>query len=180
MKDLMYSLSSPIITKEQIDLRIAELSQYITNQYKDPTRLILIGVLKGSFIFLSDLMRELPFTVEVDFIQASSYGTGTSSSREVKIIKDLTSSIEGKDVILIEDIIDSGNTIQKIKDMLSSRKPKSLILCSLLSKPARRETPVVIDWVGFTIPDLFIVGYGLDVAEKFRNLPYLAEAISIL
>jgi hypoxanthine phosphoribosyltransferase len=180
VKDSMYALSSPVITKEQINDRIRELSDFIANQYPDPSRVVLIGVLKGSFVFLSDLIRNLPFTVEIDFIQASSYGSGTSSSKEVKIIKDLTISIEGKDVVLIEDIIDSGNTIQKLKNLLMARNPKSLILCSLLSKPARRETQVVIDWVGFTIPDLFIVGYGLDVAEKFRNLPYLAEAISIL
>jgi hypoxanthine phosphoribosyltransferase len=177
MNDITYSLSEPIITSEEIHSRVQDLATFIISRYPDTSQLVLVGVLKGSFVFLSDLIRLLPSNLEVDFIQASSYGKGMSSSRIVKIVKDLSLSITDKDVILIEDIIDSGNTIQTIKDLLSTKLPKSLILCSLLSKPARRETDVSIEWVGFTIPDLFIVGYGLDVNEKYRNLPYLAEAI---
>jgi hypoxanthine phosphoribosyltransferase len=179
MKNAEYTLSTPLFTKEEIHSRIADLANFIMSRYPENSQIILIGILKGSFVFLSDLMRLLPSSVEIDFMQASSYGSGTSSSRTVNILKDHSLSIEGKDVILIEDIVDSGNTIQVIKDLLYSRYPKSLTLCSLLSKPVRRETDVIIDWVGFTIPDLFIVGYGLDVDEKFRNLPYLAEAIRI-
>ena len=177
-KDRLYSLSKPLITAKQISSRIKELAKLITSTYPENSQLILVGILKGSFLFLADLMRELPGPIEIDFIQASSYYAGTKSSMEISIIKDLSIPIAGKDVIVIEDIIDSGNTIKKIKAILSSRHPKSIMLCSLLSKPSRRETDVIIDWVGFTIPDIFIVGYGLDVNEKFRNLPYLAEAIS--
>jgi hypoxanthine phosphoribosyltransferase len=178
MMDKRYTLSKPFITEEEIQSRITELVDFISSRYSENTHLVFIGVLKGSFVFLSDLIRALSHPLEVDFIQASSYGSGTSSSREVTIIKDLSLSITNKDVILVEDIIDSGNTIQKIKELLLERNPKSLILCSLLNKPMRREAKVTIDWVGFTIPDLFLVGYGLDVNEKYRNLPYLAEAIS--
>ena len=179
METAHYKLSEPIITRDQIESRIKDLAFFLEEKYATDSNLVLIGVLKGAFVFLSDISRAISFDVEIDFFQASSYGSSTVSSREVTIKRDLSLSIEGKNVVLVEDIIDSGNTIQKIKEILQKRNPKSIILCSLIDKPARRETPVTIDWVGFTIPDLFIVGYGLDVDEKFRNLPYLAEAIPI-
>ena len=171
-----FCLVKTILTEKEIQRRVNDLALSLTAEYKDSKRLVLIGVLKGSFIFLSDLIRAIPLSIEIDFIQANSYGLGTVSSRSISVLKDITISITEADVLLVEDIIDSGNTIQKIKDLLSSRKPKSLKLCTLLNKPARRETPVTIDWVGFSIPDVFVVGYGLDAAEQFRNLPYLAEA----
>lgn len=172
-----FKLSPPLITRQEIDSRVQDLATFLEERYRNSSSLVLVGVLKGAFVFISDLIRAIPLPLEVDFIQASSYGSSTSSSREVIIKRDLSLSIEGKDVVLVEDIIDSGNTIQEIKKILYSRNPKSLLLCSLLNKPARRETDVLIDWVGFTIPDFFIVGYGLDVNELFRNLPYLAEVI---
>lgn len=171
-----FCLAETILSENEIQKRILELARCITEEYKESKRIVLIGILKGSFLFLSDLVRAIPLPLEIDFFQAKSYGSGTKSSQSITIEKDISLSIADADVILVEDIIDSGNTLQKIKNILTSRNPKSLKLCILLDKPARRETPVTLDWVGFEIPDVFVVGYGLDAAEQFRNLPYLAEA----
>ena len=179
MNDILYSLSDPLITKQQIEEKVRSLADRITHESAGFSSLHLIGVLKGSFIFLADLARALSLPVTLDFIQVSSYGSQTKGDVDLKFLKDLTHPIEGKDVILVEDIIDSGRTIQKLKEILLKKNPKSLRICTLLDKPSRRESPVTIDWVGFSIPDAFVVGYGLDVNENFRNLPYIAEAISL-
>jgi len=161
-------------TEERITAKVKELGAMISEDYKgkDP---LLVGVLKGSFMFMADLMRAITINCEVDFMAVSSYGAGTSSSGEVKINKDLNHDIAGKDVIIIEDILDSGITLSYLKKYLMNRQPASLRICALLDKPARRKTDICADYVGFECPDAFIVGYGLDYSEKYRNLPYIGE-----
>ena len=161
-----------IITREEIAKRIAELAAEIRRDYKDKNPL-LIGVLKGSFVFLSDLMRSMNMPVEVDFVRLSSYGAGTENSGKIKLVKDVETPIKGRHVLVVEDIIDRGLTVRFLLDYLSFRKPSSLKLCALFDKPSRRKVEVPIDYVGFTIPDAFVVGYGLDLDEKFRYLPDL-------
>ncbi len=134
---------------------------------------VLVSILRGSFMFTADLMRALDLPCKVDFMAASSYGSGTSSSGQVKLIKDLVEDIEGKDVLVLEDILDSGNTLSSLLELLKERKPASIKLCVLLDKPERREKPVAVHYTGFSIPDAFVVGYGLDYDEKYRNLPYI-------
>ena len=134
---------------------------------------MLISVLRGSFIFMADLMRSITLPCTVDFMAVSSYGAGTTSSGQVKITKDLSESIEGRDIIVVEDILDSGNTLSYLLQILQARHPASMKLCTLLDKPDRRIKPVHVDYSGFSIPDEFVVGYGLDFAEKYRNLPYI-------
>jgi hypoxanthine phosphoribosyltransferase len=161
-----------IITREEIAKRIAELAAEIRRDYKDKNPL-LIGVLKGSFVFLSDLMRSMNMPVEVDFVRLSSYGAGTENSGKIKLVKDVETPIKGRHVLVVEDIIDRGLTVRFLLDYLSFRKPSSLKLCALFDKPLRRKVEVPIDYVGFTVPDAFVVGYGLDLDEKFRYLPDL-------
>ena len=134
---------------------------------------MLISVLRGSFIFMADLVRSITLPCTVDFMAVSSYGAGTTSSGQVKITKDLSESIEGRDIIVVEDILDSGNTLSYLFQLLQARHPASVRLCTLLDKPSRRTKPVTADYTGFTVEDLFVVGYGLDYAEKYRNLPYI-------
>lgn len=155
-----------------IQARIDALGEEITRDYvgKEP---ILISVLRGSYMFMADLTRKLDLACTVDFMAISSYGSGTSSSGQVRIIKDLSDDIEGKDILVVEDILDSGNTLAYLLELLNARKPASVRLCTLLDKPSRRTKEVRVDYVGFTIPDEFVVGYGLDYAEKYRNLPYI-------
>lgn len=161
-----------MIEKEKIAERIEAIAKEINNDYKGE-RLIVVGILKGSFMFLSDLIKHIETDTEVYFMKASSYGSGTASSRDVKITTDVERDISGENVLIIEDIIDSGFTMKRVMEIFRGRNPKSLKLCSCLSKPSRREVEVNIDYLGFEIPDEFVVGYGLDYAEKYRNLPYI-------
>jgi len=165
------------ITREQIRQKVAELAERIRQDYvnKNP---LLIGILKGSFVFLSDLIRLLDMPLEVDFIRMSSYGSGAESSGDVEVIQYLRTAIEGREILVVEDIVDTGLSLSSFLDRLRQEKPASIRLCALLDKPSRRKTPVHIDYPGFTIPDRFVVGYGLDFDEKYRYLPdicYLEE-----
>ena len=161
-----------MIAEKDIEKKLRELADRINNDYKGE-RLIVIGILKGSFMFLSDLVKLLELDTEVYFMKASSYGSGTSTSGTVKITTDIDRDIKGENVLIVEDIIDSGFTMREVRKILTGREPKSLRLCSCLSKPSRRECEVDIEYLGFEIPDEFVVGYGLDYAEKYRNLPYI-------
>jgi hypoxanthine phosphoribosyltransferase len=161
-----------IIPKEEIAQRLTELAAEIRRDYKGQNPL-LIGILKGSFVFLSDLMRSMNIPVEVDFVRLSSYGAGKENSGKIKLVKDVETPIKGRHVLVVEDIIDRGLTVRFLLDYLSFRKPSSLKLCALFDKPSRRKVEVPIDYVGFTVPDEFVVGYGLDLDEKFRYLPDL-------
>ena len=157
-----------LISKEDIAKRIKEIAKEITDDYNGES-LLLVGILKGSVLFFSDLIREIELPVSMDFMAVSSYGSGTTSSGEVKMIKDLDKTIEGKNVLIVEDIIDSGNTLSYLKKLLLSRNPKSLKLCTLLDKPDRRTADITVDYCCFTIPDEFVVGYGLDYDELYRG-----------
>ena len=168
-----------LITAEQLQQRVQELGAAI-NDTAPAKSIVLIGILKGSVFFLADLARAINHTCQIDFIAVSSYGAASSSSGVVRLMKDLDSDIEGQHVILVEDIIDSGLTLRYVLDMLQRRNPASLQVCALLSKPERREVDVHIDYVGFDIPNAFVVGYGLDYAEKYRNLPYIGVLKSAL
>ena len=161
-----------LFTEEELKARVAEIAARIDRDYagKEP---MLISVLRGSFIFMADLARAIHLPCTVDFMAVSSYGSGTTSSGQVKITKDLSESIEGRDIIVVEDILDSGNTLSYLFQLLQARHPASVRLCTLLDKPSRRTKPITADYTGFTVDDLFVVGYGLDYAEKYRNLPYI-------
>ncbi len=160
------------LTEEEVDARIRELGAQISSDCGGEP-LCLICILKGSIFFTCELAKRITAPVELDFMSVSSYGAGTSSSGSVEIRKDLDGSIEGKNVLLVEDIIDSGRTLHCLLDLLKKRNPKSLRLCTLLDKPDRRVVDVAVDYVGFEIPDQFVVGYGLDYDQKYRNLPYI-------
>lgn len=168
--DVAYAL----IDEPRLQKRIKELASQIETEYSIIADLLLICVLKGGYMFLADLSRELKRPHEIDFMGISSYGAGTQSSGAVQIIMDLKAPIIDRHVLIVEDIIDSGRTLQYMKRILEARGPASLRICSLLSKPARREVEVHVDFIGFEIPDEFVVGYGLDFAEEYRNLPYIA------
>ena len=165
-------VESILYSGEQLRQRVKELGAQITADYagKEP---VLASVLRGSYIFMADLTRAIDLPVTVDFMAVSSYGAGTKSSGQVEIKKDLSDSIEGRDLIIVEDILDSGNTLFYLMEILKARKPASIRICTLMDKPDRRTQPIVADYVGFTIPDAFVVGYGLDYDEKYRNLPYV-------
>ncbi|MDD3223313.1 MAG: hypoxanthine phosphoribosyltransferase [Clostridium sp.] len=163
-----------LLTEGEIRKRIRELGREISLNYNGK-ELILVGILKGSFMFLSDLMKEIDIPCTMDFMDASSYGDGSVSSGKVKILKDLDSSIEGKDVLLVEDIIDTGITLSYLKEYLKDRKPNSIEIAALLNKPERRQVEMEIKYMGFEVPDDFLVGYGLDYAEKYRNLPFVGS-----
>ncbi len=160
-----------LYTEEELRRRVKELGAQITADYYG-RRPMLVSVLRGSYIFMADLTRSINLDVTVDFMVVSSYGAGTVSSGQVEIKKDLSDSIEGRDLI-VEDILDSGNTLYYLMDVLRARKPASIRICTLMDKPERRTKPITADYAGFTIPDAFIVGYGLDYNEKYRNLPYV-------
>jgi len=162
-----------LFSEEKIAEKVAELGKQISENYKGK-ELLVIGVLKGANVFMSDLIRKIDIPVEIDFIAASSYGHSTESSGIVKIIKDLDYSIEGKHILIVEDIIDTGLTLKYLSENFISRGPKSLEIVTLLDKPERRKVDLNVKYVGFLIPDEFIVGYGIDFAEKYRNLPYIA------
>lgn len=160
------------LTEEQVNKRIAEIGAEITEKFKGES-VYLVCILRGSIFFTTELAKRIDLPVEIDFMSVSSYGAETVSSGVINIKKDLEGSIEGKNVIVVEDIIDSGNTLSRLLQLFKSRKPKTLTLCTLLDKPARRETQVPVDYVGFVVPDKFIVGYGLDWDQRYRNLPYI-------
>lgn len=166
-----------MIPEARISARVAELAAEIQEAFADTEKLLLIGLLRGSFVFIADLARKLDLPVEVDFIEASSYGDGTSSSREVRILKDLRAPIEGADVLVVEDIVDTGHTLTHVLHLLESRGPKRLEVCALLDKPSRREKEVKARYTGFEIPDEFVVGYGIDYAQRNRNLPYIGKIV---
>lgn len=161
-----------LITEEEVDARIRELGEKISKEY-EVKQIHLICVLKGGVFFMCELAKRITVPVSMDFMCVGSYGDGTKSSGVVRLAKDLDESIENKEVLIVEDIIDSGNTLYYLMDVLRQRKPASLRLCTLLDKPDRRVKDVHVDWTGFEIPDEFVVGYGLDYAQKYRNLPYI-------
>ena len=161
-----------LFTEEQLRQKVRELGAQITVDYQGKYPLI-VSVLKGSYVFMADLTRCIDVPCQVDFMVVSSYGAGTKTSGEVQIIKDLENSIDGRDLIIVEDILDSGVTLSYLMKVLNARGANSIRLCTLLSKPDRRKVEVPIDYLGFEIPDEFVVGYGLDFAEKYRNLPYI-------
>ena len=162
-----------LISEQQVQARVAELAQEISATYTDDDCPLLVCVLKGAFIFLADLVRQLEMRHEVDFMEISSYGKGTVSTGVVRILLDLAQNIEGRHVLIVEDIIDSGRTLDYIIRNLQTRGPASIRICTLLSKPARRELDIPLDYVGFEVPDEFVAGYGLDFAEEYRNLPFV-------
>ena len=163
-----------LISEAEITARINELAHQITQDYAQTKQLVVVGLLRGSFVFIADLVRHLDVPVEVDFMTVSSYGNKMESSRQVRIIQDLETVIEDRDVLIVEDIIDTGHTLSQVIEILATRQPKSLKICTLLNKPSRREVDVPIDWVGFDIPDEFVIGYGIDYAQQGRNLPHIA------
>jgi hypoxanthine phosphoribosyltransferase len=165
-------LDSILISEEQIKKRIQELAVKLDKEYEGK-RPLMVSILKGSVMFYADLLRAMSIPVEMDFMAISSYGAGAKSSGEVKLIKDLDRKIGGRDVVIVEDIIDSGYTLSYLKRMLYSRKPASVKICALLDKYARRVVPIEADFKGFDIEDEFVIGYGLDYAERYRNLPYI-------
>jgi hypoxanthine phosphoribosyltransferase len=162
-----------LFTQAVIQQRVQELGQVITTDYQEKEAPILVGILKGGVPFLADLIRTINLPLEYDLIAVSSYGASTKSSGTVKIIKDLDMSIEGRDVIIVEDIVDTGLTLHYLLENLKSRRPNSLKVCTMLDKPSQRKMTIQPDYNGFEIPDVFVVGYGLDYAGKYRNLPYI-------
>ncbi len=171
-KNMIDDIQKILITEEELSNIVKRLGEKISEDYKDKD-LLLVSVLKGSVIFMADLMRAITIPCNIDFMAVSSYGSGTKSSGVVKIIKDLDKSIEGKDLLIVEDILDSGNTLYYLKEILSARKPNSIKICTLVDKPERREADIVADYIGDSVPNEFIVGYGLDYDEYYRNLPFI-------
>ena len=162
-----------LISAKAIAARVEALAREISTHFSGTDKLVVVGLLRGSFIFIADLVRELDLPVEVDFLEVSSYGNSTESSREVRVLKDLRGEIEGRDVLLVEDIIDTGYTLKHVLDILATRHPRRIEVCALLDKPSRREVEVKARWIGFEIPDAFVVGYGIDYAQRNRNLPHI-------
>ena len=165
-------LKEILLTEEQIQNKIRQLADKIYQEYRDK-KPVFIGVLKGCFVFMADLMRNVDLPCEIEFMAVSSYGKGTTTSGAVQINMDLKRDIEGRDVIIVEDILDSGVTLNYLKGYLENRKPASIKIVTLFDKPSRRKAPIYSDYFGYEVPDAFIVGYGLDYAEKYRNLPYI-------
>lgn len=170
MKDIIKEV---LVSEEDITSKVKELGKQITEDYKDKD-LMLIGILKGAVIFMSELAQNIDLPVQMDFMAVSSYGKSSVSTGEVKIVKDLDFSVEGRNLLIIEDIIDTGYTLSYLIDNLKKRGAKSVKVCTLLDKPDRRKADIHVDYLGFIVPDEFIVGYGLDYAERYRNLPYVA------
>ncbi|MEJ6510469.1 MAG: hypoxanthine phosphoribosyltransferase [Octadecabacter sp.] len=164
-----------MISAKSIAARIETLAKTIEAEFKGTNKLVVVGLLRGSFVFIADLVRELDLPVEVDFLEASSYGDGMESSREVRILKDIRGQIEGRDVLVVEDIVDTGHTLHQVMEVLNTRHPAKIKSIALLDKPVRREVDMKADWTGFEIPDEFVVGYGIDYAQRNRNLPYIGK-----
>ena len=167
---MMDGMGPVLVASEDIQAKVRELGERITRDYRDE-KLLLVGILRGAVVFLSDLMRHLELPCEIDFMDISSYGTGTQTSGVVRILKDLEEDITGRHVLIIEDIIDTGLTLSYLRRMLLQRGPASLEICALLSKPSRRQVDLSVKYLGFEVPDEFVVGYGLDLAGAYRNLP---------
>ncbi len=170
--DMHKDVKEILFSEEQLKERVAQIAAQIDRDYAGK-ELMLVSVLRGSFIFMADLVRAITVPCKVDFMAVSSYGSGTVSSGQVQITKDLSEDITGRHLLVVEDILDSGNTLSYLLEVLRARKPASIRLCTLLDKPERRVKPVHLDYTGFTIPDAFVVGYGLDYDEYYRNLPYI-------
>ena len=164
-----------MISAKSIAARIESLSREIRDEFSGTNKLVVVGLLRGSFVFIADLVRELDLPVEVDFLEASSYGDGMESSREVRILKDLRGAIEDRDVLVVEDIVDTGFTLHHVTGLLASRNPARMKTIALLDKPSRREVDIQADWIGFSIQDEFVVGYGIDYAQRNRNLAYIGK-----
>jgi hypoxanthine phosphoribosyltransferase len=171
-QDIFNNVGKILISEEQIKAKIAELGKIISDDYRDKN-LLMIGILKGSVVFMTDLMRALDINCKIDFMAVSSYGAGTKTTGNVNILMDLRKDVAGYDVLIAEDILDSGITLSKVKELILSRNPASLKIATFLDKPARRKVPLKTDYTGFEIPDEFVVGYGLDFDEDYRNLPYI-------
>ncbi|RJP31440.1 MAG: hypoxanthine phosphoribosyltransferase [Actinobacteria bacterium] len=165
-------IAEPLLSREEISARTAQMAEEITRDYRDRD-LVMVGVLKGAFVFLADLAREVDLPLEIDFVAVSSYGVDTESSGVVKIVKDLDLEITGKDVLLVEDIVDTGLTLKYLTAMLRDRGPASVSICALLNKPDARKVDLEVRYCGFDVPAKFVVGYGLDYAERYRQLPYV-------
>ena len=165
-------IESVLFSQEELEAIVKRLGSQISEDYKGKN-LLLVSILKGSIVFMSDIMRSITLPCRIDFMAVSSYGSGINSSGNVKIIKDLDISLEGYDLLIVEDILDSGRTLSSLMEILSTRKPKSIEICTLFDKPERREADVYAKYIGACVPDAFIVGYGLDYDEKYRNLPYV-------
>ncbi|EPX86170.1 hypoxanthine phosphoribosyltransferase [Rubellimicrobium thermophilum DSM 16684] len=164
-----------MISAKTIAARVEALAREIEAEFAGTDKLVVVGLLRGSFVFIADLVREIDLPIEVDFMEVSSYGDAMESSREVRILKDLRAAIEGRDVLLVEDIVDTGHTLAHVTRIIQTRRPARLRTIALLDKPSRRETEVRADWIGFSIPDEFVVGYGIDFAQRNRNLPHIGK-----
>ncbi len=164
-----------MISAKSIAARVEALAREIQGAFAGTDKLVVVGLLRGSFVFIADLVRELDLPVEVDFLEASSYGSGMESSHEVRILKDLRGEIGGRDVLLVEDIVDTGLTLKAVTGLLRAREPRRLETIALLDKPSRREVDIRATWTGFEIPDAFVVGYGIDYAQRNRNLPFIGK-----
>ena len=169
---MMNDIEKILVSEEQIQQRIQEMGQQLTEEYKDKNP-IFLGILKGVVVFFADMIRAVPIHCKMDFMSVSSYGSGTETSGHVVIKKDVSLNIEGRHVVILEDIIDSGLTLSRVIDLLMARKPASLKICTLLDKPDRRVADIDIDMIGFTVPNEFVVGYGLDYNDHYRNLPFV-------
>lgn len=168
-----------LISQNDVERKVEEMANLISKEYKGK-KLLLVGLLRGSVIFLADLARKISnedVDITLDFMDVSSYGNSMESSREVKILKDLEEEVDGRHILIVEDIVDTGRTLKKVKELLLVRNPASLKICSLLDKPERREVDIEVEFVGFKIPDVFVVGYGIDYAQKHRSLPYIAKIV---
>lgn len=165
-------IETVLVTKEDIQHRVEELGKQISDDYQGKD-ILLVGILRGAFVFLADLMRAMRIPIVTDFIAISSYGSASTTSGVVRILKDLDDDIEGKHILIVEDILDTGLTLNYLLKNLSSRKPASLEVCSFIIKRGKQQVPIIVKYAGFTVPDKFVVGYGLDYAQKYRNLPYI-------
>ncbi len=172
MENMEHNVKRVLITEEELKAKIAELGKQISEDYKGKP-LLLVGILKGSLMFMADLMRAIDINCKIDFMSISSYYSGTQSSGQVRIVLDLNKPVKDYDLLIVEDILDSGITLSYIKQLLLPRCPRSIKICTLLDKPDRRKTDIKADYYGFTIPDEFVIGYGLDYDEDYRNLPYV-------
>ena len=162
-----------LISEAEIASRVKKLAHQISQTYRDTELLVVVGLLRGSFVFIADLVRHMDLPIEVDFMTVSSYGMEMESSGQVRILKDMETAIQGRDVLIVEDIVDTGQTLSQVMSILATRDPRSLAVCTLLNKPSRREAEVDVAWVGFDIPDEFVIGYGIDYAQQGRNMPHI-------